>query len=62
MNARPGQVARAQRAIRQAPDTRAMHRELRDGNPYVRQFLARRGLTYTPQLGIHRERKEAPNG
>lgn len=39
-------VVKALRAIRQAPDTRALKRELRNGNPYAHGFLARRGLTF----------------
>ena len=54
MNARPRLVARAQRAIRQAPDTRAIKRELAAGNPYVERFLAARGLRWTPQGTIYR--------
>jgi hypothetical protein len=43
---RRGEVTRAQRAIRAAPDTRALKRELQAGNPYAFAFLAARGLTY----------------
>lgn len=43
---RRAQVSRLARAIAQAPDTRALKRELRAGNPYAEAFLARRGLIY----------------
>lgn len=40
------QVIRAQRAIRQSPDTRALKRELANGNRYAHGWLARRGLRF----------------
>jgi hypothetical protein len=39
-------VLRAQRAWRQCPDTRALKRELRNGNPYALALLERHGATY----------------
>jgi len=46
MNTRPGQVARALRAFRKSPDTRALKRELRDGNPYAAALIEARGCEY----------------
>jgi hypothetical protein len=46
MNERGRLVTRAQRAIRQSPDTRAIKRELEQGNSYVLRFLRGRGLDY----------------
>lgn len=46
MNTTPKLVSRAQRAIRKSPDTRALKRELREGNPYAIGYLAGRGLVY----------------
>ena len=53
VNARRSLVSKAQRAIGLSPDTRALKRELRDGNPYVLAFLHRRGLVFEDGA-IHR--------
>ena len=46
MNERARLVTKAQRAIRQSPDTRALKREAKAGNPYVLAFLRTRGIEY----------------
>lgn len=46
VNQRPALVVRALRAMRQAPDTRAIKREATAGNPYIERLLASRGLIY----------------
>lgn len=43
---RPGEVARAERAIRNGADTRYLKRELAAGNPYARAALFARGFEY----------------
>lgn len=42
----PGQVARAQRAIQRAPDTRRLKQELQANNHYATTWLRTRGLAY----------------
>ena len=59
VNTRPGQVRRAARAMRQAPDTRAIKRELQHGNPYMGALLHSRGLAYLRGSGIVRIRDVA---
>lgn len=51
-----GSVAHLQRALRDRTWGHSkLHAELRRGNPYAHAYLARRGLTYTPEHGIHKE-------
>jgi hypothetical protein len=52
---RPRSVARAQRAISKGADTRALKRELADGNPYAHAFLAARGLAYRDGTILQKE-------
>jgi hypothetical protein len=56
VNTIPRLVLRAQRAMRRAPDTRAIKRELQQGNPYVVALLYARGLVYLRGSGIVRIR------
>lgn len=51
MNARNRLVMRALRAIELAPDTRALKRECRMGNPYVLHWLEARGCRWDPETG-----------
>src|SRR5438128_10516758 len=44
-------VSRAQRAIRESPDTRALKRELREGNRYALRWLALHGLRWDAEKG-----------
>lgn len=46
VNDRPGLPRVALRAMRRAPDTRLLKRELECDNPYAVELLRRRGLTF----------------
>ena len=46
VNQRSGLVRRALRAWRKSPDTRALKRELRDGNPYALALVRSHGADY----------------
>ncbi|MCA1571178.1 MAG: hypothetical protein LC798_12845 [Chloroflexi bacterium] len=56
-NTRATTVLRAQRAMEQAPDTRAIKRELQRGNPYVVAMLRSRGVVYLRGSGLVRVRE-----
>lgn len=56
VNTEPQLVLRAQNAMRRAPDTRAIKRELQHGNPYMVALLHIRGLVYLRGSGIVRMR------
>ena len=49
-----GQVLRAQRAWRACPDTRALKRELRNGNRYALALIRRHGADYVDGAIIRR--------
>lgn len=51
-----GLVLRAQRAWRAAPDTRALKRELANGNPYALELIRRHGSDYVDGAIIRRPR------
>jgi hypothetical protein len=57
VNGRAGEVHRAARAMAQAPDTRAIKRELQRGNPYLVELMHRRGLGYVRGSGLVRMRE-----
>lgn len=56
VNTYPRLVLQAQNAMRRAPDTRAIKRELQHGNPYMVALLHARGLVYLRGSGIVRMR------
>ncbi len=56
VNSEPRLVLRAQHAMRRAPDTRAIKRELQHGNPYMFALLHARGLVYLRGSGTVRVR------
>lgn len=54
MDARRNQVVKAQRAIRQSPDTRALKRELRNGNRFALAWLELHGMNYENGMIVSR--------